>query len=64
MAALLHRLLGVPDDLLIANHLSSPPAPERLRAMVQERFTARADELEHPGFLTLLNVQEATMRRR
>jgi len=59
VAALLHVLLGVPEDVVAASFASSPPSVERLRPLVAhyvDTDTARA-----PAFDILLGAEARTI---
>lgn len=62
VTALLHVLLGVPDDDVVRSYAASPPPPERLRAVLRDHFGAGDELLAMPGLDVLLGAEEATMR--
>jgi protein-tyrosine phosphatase len=59
VAALVHELLGVEEEDLVASYASSPPAVERLRPLVADYFP---DDVEIPNLEVLLGAEQRTMR--
>jgi protein-tyrosine phosphatase len=62
VAALVHSVLGVPEDVLVRSWMTSPPTAERLGRMLLARGDVEAGELEVAGLAALLGTPEPALR--
>jgi protein-tyrosine phosphatase len=62
VAALVHALVGVPDEEIARSYVACAPEVQRLRGVLQSQFGMAEELLEAPGLDVLLGVEEMTIR--
>lgn len=62
VAAFVHAVLGVEDDVIARSYVASAPEVERLREVLEAQFGMDPSAAGAPGLTTLLGVEEATIR--